>query len=68
MHLKINKSECASCGNIFYEWDDSLLEECPHCKSDLSKDKSANVIGSQIVEAELDLITGRISIAGNNPA
>jgi len=66
MLLKVNKSECASCGNIFYEWDDSLLEQCPHCGVDLLKDKSANVIGSKFVDVELDLISGNAKIAHSN--
>lgn len=64
MQLVINKSECVNCGKVFYEWDDSLLEECPHCEVSLAGHKAANIIGSQIVEIELDLITGRVGIAG----
>lgn len=64
MQLKIMKCECGNCEKVFYEWEDSCLEECPHCEADLTADKSANVIGSQLVDVELDLITGHVTIAG----
>lgn len=65
MQLKINKTKCCSCENIFFEWDDSLLEKCLHCWVSLAEDKLANVIDSQTVEVELDFITGLVGIAGS---
>ena len=62
--LKIIKCKCSKCGKTFFEWEDFLLERCPHCCADLSGSESADEVGSKIVGAELDLLTGRIQIVG----
>lgn len=64
MQLKICECECSFCGNVFYEWEDSCMEECPHCEADLSCVNSVHVVETQIVAVDLDVFSGRVKIAG----
>lgn len=69
MDLVVNKCECLICNEVFYEWEDAELDECPHCNASLDADKSANVIGEMSVVIELDVTTGKVSVpfVGLNP-
>ncbi len=69
MDLEVRKCECPTCDQIFYEWEEAELDECPHCNASFNIDRQPNVIGTMAVVVELDLTTGKVSVpfVGLNP-
>lgn len=62
MVLEVRKCECPTCDQIFYEWEEAEMDECPHCNASFNIDRQPNVIKNQIVVVELDLMTGVVSV------
>ncbi|USK43741.1 hypothetical protein [Cytobacillus oceanisediminis] len=59
--IEVDMTFCESCQQTFFEFQDYELQECPHCKADLTKGKF-NVETTLCMELEVDFKTGKLIV------
>jgi hypothetical protein len=58
--IEVDKSRCGFCREVFYEFRDYELDQCPHCLSVLSGTMSCDVEETLEIEVEVDYKTGKL--------